>query len=437
MKRILVLPSDHGGGRGHVSRAIHIGKRLQQLGHMPFLVLEKKHYYQGANAGVQTRLLSTRAERFVKYQLTRPFKPAVRLLDKIKQAPVFYDFYSLAYQIPRDFYLTPRLVRYRLNKLSRLVRETQPDAIIGDTHFLAYALAKKHNLPVIQITRQVGFPPQPRFLWWREQVADVSAPDALAPFRPLIDHLKLPGIEKIEDLLRGDRYLIPSIREMEPVDADPEKVFYSGPLVEMERANQNIPFLSENNEYPKIFITVGGGASRGRMAEFFDKLIAIFHQSDYRVLVSTGNTVPAEKYKNRSGNIHFENWVHGVSAIRSSDLVIFHGGYATMMEVLQLGKPALVLPSHTEQEGNGQRLKSVGCGRLARIYREPLEALTFEWPYGTYQMKAAFEFDLNRDEILHHVHELIYGSTLQAVRDFSAKFREQRENFNMEQCLDF
>jgi hypothetical protein len=224
---------------------------------------------------------------------------------------------------------------------------------------------------------------------------------------------------------------------MEPVDADLEKVFYSGPLVEMERANQNIPFLSENNEYPKIFITVGGGASRGRMAEFFDKLIAIFHQSDYRVLVSTGNTVPAEKYKNRSGNIHFENWVHGVSAIRSSDLVIFHGGYATMMEVLQLGKPALVLPSHTEQEGNGQRLKSVGCGRLARIYREPLEALTFEWPYGTYQMKAAFEFDLNRDEILHHVHELIYGSTLQAVRDFSAKFREQRENFNMEQCLDF
>ncbi len=41
MKRILFIPSDHGGGKGHASRALYLAKTAQAQGYETGIVLER------------------------------------------------------------------------------------------------------------------------------------------------------------------------------------------------------------------------------------------------------------------------------------------------------------------------------------------------------------------------------------------------------------
>ncbi len=399
MKRILFIPSDHGGGKGHVSRALYLAKTAQARGYETAIVLEKKHIADAGNAGIQGVLLDTRWERIQKYQFKKPFKPNLQLKTKVSKRPVFVEFAGLDWQVPRDGYWSEKLVRLRLKQLSAIVEQLKPDVLVGDTHFLTFLLGKKYTIPVLQVTRLQGWPLKADFLWWKDSETKFSAPDALRPFESILAELQLDPAKKIEDLLKGDRYLIPANKELEPVRRGKSSLFYCGTLAESENAKRRIAFFNQESAIPKIYISIGGGAERGQLENFFLQILAIFDHSDFRVLVSTAGRVPAKKFKGRSANVIFEDWVDGNAAIRQSDLVIHHGGYATTMESLLARKPALVIPSHSEQEGNGRRLETLGLGKVILPYKEKLQPLEFEWPYGVYAMGAAFDFELKASEI--------------------------------------
>jgi UDP:flavonoid glycosyltransferase YjiC (YdhE family) len=61
--------------------------------------------------------------------------------------------------------------------------------------------------------------------------------------------------------------------------------------------------------------------------------------------------------------------------IARADVVLFHGGYGTMMETVQKGVPSIVLPFHTEQECNGRRLEQNGSARVLSPQDDDLELL--------------------------------------------------------------
>ena len=436
MKKVLLLPSDHGGGRGHVARSLYLAQKLNQLGCQTAVVLDK-HFDKQKDPLVHLIRFNLKWEKIVKYQLKSPIRPTVRLITKFSTPPVFHQIGSLAYQIPRDGYVSERVVKYRLKQLGKIIDRFKPDVLIGDNHFLARLAGKQHSLPVVQITRVAGFPERPKFLWWMDTEPDLTVPDSVAPFRRAARDAGLEELQKAEDLLKGDRYIIPAIYKIEPVRIAQKDFVFTGPLSPSRFTPKRIPFFEEKNEYPRIYITIGGGSARYNEVQFFNALIDIFNKSEFKVLITTANRVPAKQFKGKAANIYFMDWVDGPSAVYHSDLVIHHGGYSTMIETLLGGKPAIVLPSHTEQQGNGQRLANLQVGAVLPIYDEPLTPLEFTWPYGKYTMNVAYTLNLNGPLLLQKIHDLLYGSAYQRIKPITAQLIEKQKETDFLKIISF
>jgi UDP:flavonoid glycosyltransferase YjiC (YdhE family) len=437
MKKVLLIPSDHGGGRGHVSRCLYLAQKLKDAGYEPAAALERKHYREGLNGGLNTYLLDTRFERIVKYQLSRPFKPGVKLISRPPGYPVFVEFSGLEYQVPRDGYFSAKTARWRFRQLDKIFNSFKPDLLIGDTHYLTFLLGDKHMVPVIQITRQAGFPPAPEFLWWKEESPDLVKPDAFMPFYSLGAAAGMAETSTALDLLQGHRYLIPASKEIEPVNKKGAKVIFSGPLAEMREVENTQDPFSQKTEFPRIYITIGGGAGRSNEQALFSRILSIFDKSEFQVLVSTAGRIPAKAFENSSANVKFADWVDGAAAINHADLVIHHGGYGTAMETLLAAKPSIVIPSHSEQEGNGRRLQERGLGRIILPYKDELSPLQYWWTYGEYTMLAAYELFLDKEEIFSSINDLLYSGVHEKLKTVSASLKTLKKRFQPERIINF
>jgi UDP:flavonoid glycosyltransferase YjiC (YdhE family) len=435
MSKLLFLPSDHGGGLGHVSRCLHLAMKSKKHGHDAAIVLEKKHFEMGLKSELKTFLFDTRMERLYKYQFKKPHKPIISLQTKISTPPLFLEFNSLAYQVPRDGYVSEKIVRKRIKHLDKIIYEYSPDVLIGDTNFLSLIIGKKHDIPVIQITRFAGFPPEPNMIWWQEIPPDIVPPDALAPFAGVISQYLGVDQKRAEDLLRGDRYLIPSTHEIEPILCEDEEVIYTGPLIDHDVEYREVEFFRANQKDPKIYLSIGGGAIRSQENKFFEKLINVFNKTEYKVLISTGRRTNSSKFNGRSDNLFFIDWVHGLSAIRAADIVIYHGGYNTTIETLYEKKPSIVIPSHTEQEGNGRRLEALGIGKIVKLHKQNMQPLKFVWPYGIYTILAGFEMDLDKDEIITKIRDL--SDVNIRIKKISDDMKKKYEETNFEDIYKF
>jgi len=123
-----------------VSRCLYLARKLKEAEYEPAVVLERNHFKGGVNAGLNTYLLDTRFERIVKYQLSKPYKPGVKLMSRLTSYPVFVEFSGLEYQVPRDDYFSAKTARFRFKQLEKIFNSFKPDLLIGDTHYLTYLL---------------------------------------------------------------------------------------------------------------------------------------------------------------------------------------------------------------------------------------------------------------------------------------------------------
>jgi UDP:flavonoid glycosyltransferase YjiC (YdhE family) len=77
--------------------------------------------------------------------------------------------------------------------------------------------------------------------------------------------------------------------------------------------------------------------------------------------------------------------------------VIFHGGYGTTMELVQAGKPGLVIPFHSEQESNARRLEAAGAAQVLLPSRQEATPDWHQWPGGRFCTLIQQESDLTPD----------------------------------------
>lgn len=436
MPRVLMLPSDYGGGMGHVARCIYLGNKLKRAGVEVAIILGKKHLSVGREAGLNTFQADVPLERLRKISFRPPFLAKNSLETSVSKPPVFVEFNGLAFQVPRDNYLNENVVNARFRRLCRIFEQFRPDLLIGDGHFLAHLLGKFYQTPVCQITRSIAFPPAPNFLWWKEPDSRIIPPNGLKPFYPLLNKLKLSDYEKSEDLLKGDKYLIPSCDLIEPIPEKlREEVIYAGPMIEYPIQQLSSSLFPVKEDFPKIYVTIGGGARRGQEKAFFDTILSAFKDQPFNVLVSTACRIPSTNYQNAARNVKFTNWLQGMAAIRECDLVIFHGGYNTLCEVLLVGKPSIVIPSHSEQEGNGRRIESLGVGKLLELHNGDLQPFKFTWTYGQYQMLAGFDFALSPHDLLSATEQLLSGCNLKNLKKISSTLQQLNLSFDETQLL--
>ena len=270
-------------------------------------------------------------------------------------------------------------------------------------------------------------PKTAKLIWWKNIPEGITPPNSSEIFNPLFMKMGLKPINRAEELLQGDLYIVPSIPEIEPIPED-EKTVHVGELT-ISRINNEVPSWWEeiDGREPLIYITIGGGAGPVGNKLFFSTLVEAFTDKPLQVVVSTSSKFESQTHLNAPKNIRFFKWVPGKLLTSKADLVIFHGGYGTMMESIACGKPTITIPFQSEQEGNGRRLEQLGCGLVVKLSKERFKCIEDKWRYGTYTFLVQNRYDLTAEKLIREVNKILANPEyLLRAQSLKEKVKEYR-----------
>lgn len=400
--RVLFFPSYIGGGFGHISRCLSLAQEMARRGwEIAFVV-----------GGPHADLLS--AGEWSVFRPSRPPLPA-RLWRRVRSAlrgpqpsPAYLFFSDLNYQVMRDGFHNPRAVEQRVEWELDVVRRFDPDVLIGDTWLLTSIVGRLADLPVVQMIRAGIHPFSPQLVWWRPLPPQILVPQIASIFNPALERWGLPPVAQASELLEGDLFLVPSIPQLDPLPVEGERIRYVGPLTRVAGGNDAEPeWLSAlPDDRPVVYVTIGGGADAVRGFDPLPLWEAAFADTDWEVVISTAGQPVPPHWRQRE-RLHVLPWAPGTAMIARADVVLFHGGYGTTMELVQAGTPAVVLPFHTEQESNGRRLEQHGAARVLAPEDEDLETLEGRFNDERFTYLACRRFAVRPREVRAAVEEVL------------------------------
>jgi UDP:flavonoid glycosyltransferase YjiC (YdhE family) len=417
MGRLLCFPSYIGGGFGHIGRCLALAEELAGQGREVAFVLRGPHAGRVAAAGWAVfhpplPSLPTRFRRRLRAALGRP-QPGL----------AYYFFSDLNFQAVRDGFHTPQAVRRAVEWELGVVDRFRPDVLVGDAWLLTSIVGRLAGLPVVQIVRAAAHPACPQLVWWRALPPQVRSPDVAPIFNPALEQWGLPPIRRAEDLLDGDLLLVPSIPELDPLPPDVERTHYVGPLARptLRPAQGTAPGGGRVSDWlaalprdrPVVYVTVGGGSDSVRGLNLLPLWEAAFAGTGWEVVVSTGGQ-PVPRRWRRGGNLRVFPWVPGAEMVARADGILFHGGYGTMMETVRAGVPSVVLPFHTEQEGNGRRLERSGAAQVLAPADGDLEPLEGRWDGGRFVALVCRRLPLQPHQVREAVSAILQEETYRA-----------------------
>ncbi len=435
--RILFFPSDLGGGFGHISRCLAVAREARQRGHICSFVTGTKKYHP--NLSIYFQVFTVKADR----RWNHIFSKIKTMLAQSTShsSPLFTEFSGLDFQALRDGFFTVSIVEDILNKYIQIVKEFKPDLLIGDTNLLVWILSQKVSIPVVQIVRYASHPATAKLFWWKKEPEGLVPPNSSLLFNPILKKMDLPPIKRAEDLLQGDLYIVPSIPELEPAPID-AKTVHVGELT-TSRINNQIPswFQEIDSSQPLVYVTIGGGAGPVGSKQFFNTILEAFTGQRMQVIVSTSSKFNMQDIPCPAKNIRFYNWLPGKFMISRASLVIFHGGYGTMMESVACGKPTITIPYHSEQEGNGRRLEQAGCGLVEKLSRDAYKRIDSKWEYGTYSFLVQKKYNLTAEELTRDVNEVLFNArylyNAQRIQSIVKEYHGPRKTMELiEECWD-
>lgn len=401
--KILFFPSDLGGGFGHISRCIALAEEAKLRGHECAFVINDWKYYNKIKSNFNIYC----SIEYPKW-ITSLAKMKRRIINhRSPIEPIFTEISSLDYQVIRDGLSDEKIIKKKLTEYSKIFKKFKPDLIVGDTNLLVWMLSQLVGVPVAQIVRYASHPKTANLVWWKNKPEDIIPPDSIAVFNPLMSKMGLNPICKAEDLLQGDLYIVPSIPEIEPIPEDPKTIHVGELTISNEDTETPSWFYELNHQLPLVYITVGGGAGPVGNKKFFSTIVEAFYDKLVQVVVSTSTKFHLEDLPKSTENIMFFNWVPGKFLISKADLVVFHGGYGTLMETVTCGKPTITIPFQTEQEGNGRRLEQLGSGCVLKLSKENPKRIEVKWKYGMYSFFVQKSYDLTAAALFGEIEKVL------------------------------
>lgn len=421
---IVFAPSDLGGGMGHLSRCLALADSAVKRGHTVSFILEKPDFIHRVRAEYRVEAVNQQAGEGKDYRLSE------KIRGLLFKPPAFIRISGLSYQVLRDGLHSADIVRSKIKRYVELLDDLQPDLAVGDTNLIIGSAAKLTGVPCVQLVRKGFHPQDPRLIWWEDTGLPIEAPPVVPMLNEALDTFSLPQIETSEQLLTGNMYLIPSLPELEPVN-ELDKTFYIGPLIRRREMPVNST-LKNPVDRPRIYMTIGGGAGTVGNQRFFRTIQKAFADTNVQVEVSTTKRFWSDKLKKAPQNIHFAPWVDGWQTINQSDLVVFHGGYGTMMETVVAGVPSIVIPFHSEQESNGRRLQEQGCAVVLPCSQDPEKVCKHDWQGSVYSYAFRQRFHISPQVLAETCHNLLKTESYQAA---SLALQKNAETFNAQQLF--
>lgn len=389
--RALLFPSYRGSGFGHIGRCLALAEELTCQGWDVAFFLGPPHADRVAEVGWPVFRPPASPSPF----LSRLLKATV---GRLHPTSTYLFFSDLSFQVVRDGFHTPQAVQQEVAWEVDTVNQFRPDVLVGDVWLLTAIVGRLTGLPVVQVVRSAMHPAAPQLVWWRDVPVQIHSPDVVSIFNPALKQWDLPLIRRAEDLLDGDLFLVPSIPELDPLPPQIERSHYIGPLIRSAASGQAQPewMAVLSDDRPIVYVTVGGGSDAVRGLDLLPFWEAAFADTDWEVVISTGGKpVPRRQYR----NMRVFSWLPGAAMVARADVVLFHGGYGTMMETIRAGVPSVVLPFHTEQEGNGRRLEQNEVARVLAPVDGDLLPMETRWGGGKFTALACRQWWLQPHQV--------------------------------------
>lgn len=427
--RLLFFPSDVGGGFGHIGRCLALAEETARLGCESAFVLRGPHAGRVAAAG--WKVFSPSPPSLP----TRLRKRLGGVLGRFRLKPAYLFFSDLNFQVVRDGFHTPEVVRREVEWELGVVNHFRPDVLIGDVWLLTSVVGHLAKLPVIQIVRSALHPACSQLVWWRNLPSQIRSPDIAPIFNSVLEQWGMPAIECASELLNGDLFLVPSIPELDPLPPDVERTHYVGPLIRSGQNGDRAPkpraesveawVAALPHDRPVIYVTVGGGANSVWGLDLLPLWEAAFAGTGWEIVVSTGGRQVPHRWRRR-GNMQVFSWIPGAAMAAQADVILFHGGYGTMMETVRAGVPSVVLPFHTEQESNGRRLQQSGAAQVLAPEEESLEPLVRRWSGGQFVVLVCRDLPFQPSQVREAVSSVLlsehYGANAARLKRSQAAY---------------
>jgi MGT family glycosyltransferase len=351
-----------GGFLAHVTRVLEVGRALaRDFGHRVVFCAEGPYAHLLGDAGFDVHRVYT-VDRVVTMRL------AARA-----------GLCSLSWW--RD--ACDRSVRSDLELLGAL----RPDLVVGDMHWSLSTSARHLRIPYVALangawTRHYAAPIEPfaghfitRWLGRRSFASLFPALKWLLTRYYALGYTNvrarygLPPARTVYDLIEGDVTLLADVPAYMPIAASaPASFRYVGPLL-WDAALPAPAWLARlDRRRPTLYFTMGSTGD----AAFFQEAIRVFGGSEYQVLITTGGLADPALGGALPDNVFVERYAPGEALMRTSDVVISHGGNGTVYQALSCGVPLIGFPTIFEQEINMQRVCALGAG--LRLWRREYDA---------------------------------------------------------------
>jgi UDP:flavonoid glycosyltransferase YjiC (YdhE family) len=157
------------------------------------------------------------------------------------------------------------------------------------------------------------------------------------------------------------------------------KARYVGPMVQLERHEVDVDpkfweimaDLSEQRQAGRALIYCSMGSLHAD-ADYFERVIAaVAGRSDWSLILAVGSKLPPERFQPAPANVHLFSRVPQLKVLEQTDVMLAHGGIATINEAILLGAPLLVYSfGKMDQNGNAARVAYHGLGLTGDIQRD-------------------------------------------------------------------
>ncbi|WP_371656250.1 MULTISPECIES: glycosyltransferase [unclassified Streptomyces] len=413
-ERVLFFPWGWGGGAAYTGRCLALASALAWAGD------EVAFADCGINAMV----------REAGFPVLESEPEAPRPPDRHPMPPYlpFADV-ERVFAVAATYHRVERVQR-RIAADARLIEAYRPTLVVIDMCPTAALAARAAGIPVVSLADADFITPRANgwMPWSTVAPRDLLPhPSSLPVWDRVSRELGLGPVARAEHLLWGEVTLVSSLSALEPVDGSPHRgaLHFVGPMYWNPAVASDGP-APPRTDRPRVYVTIGSGGTVGRQA--LQNVLDACADQPWSVYVSSGFAF--EGGLAVPDNVVVAGFTGLDTPLEWADVVVDHGGSATVLATLLHGKPQVVMPFMSEQEMNGRQLvEDTGSGVLLRTSETtPYGRLTFSDRYSGPSDQPC----VRADDVRKGIAEVLGDPAFtQRAAHWGARLRECRETTDL------
>lgn len=241
------------------------------------------------------------------------------------------------------------------------IKQLKPDCIVADSMALwGKEFAKKLDIPYVCSTTTFAFNKHSAKVM-KQSIKDlIKMILAIPKISKQIKRLNDKGypVNNILDIIAGDENantIVYTSPEFQPcADTFSDNYAFVGPIV-------RLPLEKIEKTRDKL-VYISMGTVNNNMPPLYKSCISALQNTDYQVIISVGNKVSDDYFKNLPDNISVYSQVDQIAVLQKADVFVSHCGMNSVSESLYFEVPLVMIPQTSEQKGVAERVFELGAG---------------------------------------------------------------------------